>query len=90
VSEESGEPKLTIREHYFERRRVDDALELEGHAMTFRGWTHSLEEYSLALERAGFCVERFREPRPDLAASAYRRWRAAPLFLNFRAILIES
>lgn len=90
VSEEHGHPRLTIREHYFEPRRVDDAVEVDGHAMTFHGWTHSLEDYSLALERAGFCLERIREPRPDLAASAYSRWRAAPLFLNFRAVLAKS
>jgi ubiquinone/menaquinone biosynthesis C-methylase UbiE len=90
VSEESGSPRLTIREHYFERRRVEDTVEADGHAMTFHGWTHSLEEYSFALERAGFYLERLREPRPHLAASSYSRWRAAPLFLNFRAILPGS
>jgi SAM-dependent methyltransferase len=86
VSEDAGGPRLTIREHYFEPRRVDDTVELEGHAMTFRGWTHSLEDYSLALERAGFRIECIREPRPDLAASSHSRWRAAPLFLTFRAV----
>jgi hypothetical protein len=50
--------------------------------MTFHGWTHSLEDYSFALERAGFYIECLREPRPDLAASSYSRWRAAPLFLE--------
>jgi SAM-dependent methyltransferase len=90
VSEDSSSPRLTIREHYFEPRRVEDTLEIDGHAMTFRGWTHSLEDYSLALERAGFSVERIREPRPDLAASTNSRWRAAPLFMNFRAVLPRS
>ncbi len=87
VSMGPDSPRLTIREHYFEPRRVDDTVELEGHGMTFHGWTHSLEDYSLALEHAGFHIECIREPRPDLAASASRRWRAAPLFMNFRAVL---
>jgi len=86
VSEDPRSPRLTIREHYFEPHRVDETVEIDGHAMTFRGWTHSLEGYSLALERAGFHLECIREPRPNLAASAYSRWRAAPLFLNFRAV----
>lgn len=90
VSEEPGGPRLTIRERYFEPCRVEDTVELEGHEMTFRGWTHSLEDYSIALERAGFQIECLREPRPDLAASKYSRWRAAPLFLNFRAVLPTS
>ena len=87
VTEDSSSPRLTIREDYCEPRRVDDTIEIDGHAMTFRGWTHSLEDYSLAVERAGFQLERIREPRPGLAATAYSRWRAAPLFLNFRAVL---
>jgi SAM-dependent methyltransferase len=86
VSEDPGGPRLTIREHYFEPCRVDETVEVAGHAMTFRGRTHSLEHYSLALERAGLLLERMREPRPDIAASAFSRWRAVPLFLNFRAV----
>ena len=86
VSEDASGPRLTIRNDYFERRRVEDNVEIGGHAMTFRGWTHSLEHYSRGLERAGLYIERVREPRPDFVATAYTRWRAAPLFLNFRAV----
>ena len=80
-------PRVTIREDYFVSRRVDDTAELGDHSMRFQGWTHSLEDYSLALERAGFTLERVREPRAELADPASSRWRAAPLFLNLRAVL---
>ena len=86
VSDSARGPQLTIRDDYFESRRVDDEVEIGGHRMTFRGWTHSLERYSRSLERAGFLIERIREPRPELDATAYARWRAAPLFLNLRAV----
>lgn len=85
VIEREDGPRLAIRPDYFEPRRVEDTVEMDGHTMTFRGWTRSLEDYSVGLERAGFCLERVREPRPELAASAFSRWRAAPLFMNFRA-----
>lgn len=32
--------------------------------MTFRGWCHSVEEYSKALEDAGLLIEIIREPKP--------------------------
>ena len=85
VIEGSYGPRLAIRPHYFESRRVEDTIEIDGHAMTFRGWTHSLESYFTALERPGFYVERLREPRPKPAASRYSTWTAAPLFMNFLA-----
>jgi len=85
VRKESDGPRLAIRADYFEARRVEDDVDADGHTMTFRGWTHSLEDYARSLESAGMVIERMREPRPELAASAYARWRAAPLFLNFRA-----
>jgi ubiquinone/menaquinone biosynthesis C-methylase UbiE len=80
--------RFSIRSDYFARRRVEQTEHSEGHTMTFRGWTYSLEHYSLALEAAGFRIEAMREPVPALTADKYRRWRDIPLFLNFRAIKI--
>ena len=58
--------------------------------MTFRGWTYALEDYSRALEAAGFVVERVREPAATDAAvhkqPGYRRWQRLPLFLQLRAV----
>jgi len=79
-------PRLAVRPDYFETRRVEDRLEVDGKAMTFRGWTYSLEHYSRALEDAGFRIETMREPRPLPEAKQFTRWRRVPLFLNFRAV----
>jgi SAM-dependent methyltransferase len=81
---EGDDPRFTVRPDYFESRRVEEREESDGHTMTFRGWTYSLEHYSLALEAAGFRIEALREPVPK--ADKYAKWRAIPLFLNFRAV----
>ena len=78
-------PRLTVRAGYFENARVDDTIEREGKSVTLRGWTHWLEEYSIALERAGFTIERIREPKPA-PDPRYRRWLHLPLFMNVRAV----
>jgi len=78
-------PRLTIREAYFASERVEDTIERDGMTVTLRGWTHSLEDYSRALEAAGFETEALREPKPALD-TRYRRWAHLPLFLNIRAV----
>jgi SAM-dependent methyltransferase len=76
---------FTIRPSYFESRRVDDTLEMDGLSVTCRGWTYTLEDYVMALAAAGFVVEAMREPRPASSA-AFERWQAVPLFLMLRAL----
>jgi SAM-dependent methyltransferase len=78
-------PQLVVRDGYLETRRVEDRVEVDGHAMTFRGWTYSLEHYSRALEGAGLTINAIREPKPARAGERYERWQRVPLFLNFRA-----
>src|SRR5262249_25684449 len=78
-------PRLVVRSPYFERRRVEDTVERDGLRMTFRGWTYTLEDYAVALADAGFAIEVIREPVPA-RGSRYRRWSAAPLFMNVRAV----
>ena len=75
-----------LRPRYFESVRVEETVELDGHTMTFRGWTYSLEHYSLALEQAGLHIEAIREPQPNGGPQKYEQWRAVPLFLSFRAV----
>ena len=70
------ERAFTLRDGYFDNVRVDDTVESNGLTMTFRGWTYSLEDYSVALEDAGLRVEAIREPRPAGSPSRYERWRA--------------
>jgi len=89
---ESTEPDapFVIRGSYFGRRPFEGHFERDGLRMTFRGWTYALEDYSRALEAAGFVVERVREPAATDAAvhkqPGYRRWQRLPLFLQLRAV----
>lgn len=84
-SDANDPPRLTIRDRYFASVRVEDTVERDGLTVTLRGWTHSLEDYSVALEDAGFAIERIREPRPS-PDTRYRRWSHLPLFMNIRAV----
>ncbi len=77
---------FALRLNYFENLRVDDAVEEGGCAMTFRGWTYSLEDYAMALEGAGLRIEAMREPRPSGASERFLRWQRVPLFLSVRAV----
>ena len=69
---------------YLESRPFETTEERDGVRMTFRGWTHSFEDYSRALESAGLVIEAVREPpgAPELDA----RWRRVPMFLMLRAL----
>jgi len=82
---DDADAAFTLRRPYFDRSRVEDTVHVDGLTMTFRGWTYTLEDYFLALERAGLVTEAVREPRPT-GAGRYERWRSVPLFLNLRAV----
>jgi len=84
-SDETDPPRLTIRDAYYESARVEDTVEREGMSVTLRGWTHSLEDYTIALHDAGFAIEVILEPKPT-PNTRYRRWTQLPLFMNFRAV----
>ena len=85
-TDETADADYVMRSGYFETRRVDDTVERGGRTMTFRGWAHPLEHYSLALEHAGFVVEAIREPRPTGGSPRYERAHGIPFFLNLRAV----
>ena len=76
---------FAVRRSYFERARVEDTVEREGLRMTFRGWTHTLEDYAVALGDAGFAIDVIREPVPS-PGGRFRRWSEVPLFMNVRAV----
>ena len=84
-SDDTNPPKFTVRDHYFNSTRVEETVERDGQRMTFRGWTYTLEDYSLALDDAGFVIEAIREPAPT-RGSRYERWTELPLFMNIRAL----
>ena len=75
---------LTVRRDHFHSTRVEETVEVEGHPMTFRGWTYPLQDYAPALEDAGFVIEAIREPVPT-PGDRFRRWALWPQFMNVRA-----
>jgi SAM-dependent methyltransferase len=79
-----------IRGAYLGCRPHEETFERDGLRMTFRGWSHALEDYTDALDVAGFLIERLREPAapPEVVAvrESYRRWQRVPMFLHLRAV----
>ena len=75
---------FAVRPSYFESRRVEDTVGVEGLAITCRGWTYTLEDYVQAWSDAGFVLEALREPKPSGPSATYQRWRDVPLFLMAR------
>ena len=71
---------------YFGRRRFEAVEARDGLTMNFCGWSYALEDYSRALERAGFLIDIIREPVPDAPTAPLARWRRVPLFLHIRAV----
>jgi SAM-dependent methyltransferase len=82
------EQVFALRQPYFESQRVEDTVEWDGLPMTFRGWTYTLEDYFVALERADLVVEGLREPRPADASHRFERWQRVPLFMMVRTVKV--
>jgi ubiquinone/menaquinone biosynthesis C-methylase UbiE len=77
---------FTIRPSYFESRRVEDTVGVEGLVVTCRGWTYTLEDYMQAFADAGLIVEAMREPLPAAPPAKYQQWQEVPLFLMARTV----
>ena len=87
----AGDAPFVIKDSYLGGRRpFQGAVERNGLRMDFTGWAYALEDYSLALEAAGFQVQALREPPvPDEKVGQHaseNRWRRIPNFLFFRAV----
>ncbi len=80
---------FVIEESYFGRRKLMMEIERDDLSMTFHGWCYSLQDYSLALENAGFVIERIREPVPSNEVvkriPALSRWQRIPMFMHLVA-----
>ncbi len=76
---------------YFDTVFYEERVESDGEGMTFHDTHRPLSDYFAALEKAGFLVERVREPMPDQAYAASHgaaeRWQHRPGFLHIRAVL---
>lgn len=79
---EGDEDAPFVIESYLGRRPYTDHLERDGLPMIFHSIHFTLEDYSRALEAAGFVVERVRELYDDESP----RWRRVPLFLRLDAV----
>ena len=88
VGDESDSP-FVIEGSYLQPSYYADNVAWEGLQMRFVSAHRPLQAYTDALSKAGFLVERLREPPvPDraLRTERGRRWRRVPIFLHLRAI----
>lgn len=84
---EGDDVALIQRGGYFGRQRFEDTEERDGLRMHWAGWSQPLEDYAVALERAGLAITSLREPRPELGEAPNRMgvWTRFPLFLWLKA-----
>src|ERR671934_84766 len=68
---------------YFERRDTHERFERAGLAMTFHSRLRPLEDYTRALEDAGFLLDALREPADP---GDDEQWKRIPNFLYLRAL----
>jgi hypothetical protein len=81
ASDEDDNAPFVI-ESYLERRPYTDHLERAGLPMTFHAIHLTLEDYSRALEAAGFLLAQIEELYDD----ENPRWKRVPLFLRLDAV----
>jgi SAM-dependent methyltransferase len=87
---EGPDARFIMTRPYFGRHRFEGTAERDGLNMTFRGWTHSLEDYAMALESAGLVIELLREPRPARLSAGDDSELPLPMFLYLRAMKPSS
>jgi SAM-dependent methyltransferase len=88
-AEREAHAPFVVTGSYFEERRADETWEREGVKIEFAALHRPLEAYAVALEVAGFVIERLREhpfPRDAWRNEASARWTRVPLFLHVRAV----
>jgi SAM-dependent methyltransferase len=77
-------------DRYFETLRFHDALTRDGLTMTFDGVDRPLSDYTTALTRNGFVIDRLTEPRPSAedcrAEGSLMRAFQRPYFLHIRCV----
>jgi SAM-dependent methyltransferase len=86
---EDADSDFVIRRSYFEPHRRELPADRAGLKMTFLDAHRPLQDYSAALEAAGFLIERIREIGDDEdppQRESQLRWRRVPLFLHVPAV----
>jgi SAM-dependent methyltransferase len=81
AGDESDAP-FVFRRPYFERLETHERFERAGLGMTFHSHMRPLEDYTRALEEAGFVLDALREPADP---SGEPRWGRVPNFIFMRA-----
>src|SRR5207244_9932511 len=77
--------RFVIDKPYLEARWIEDTCARDGLMMTFAGPAYPLQDYSRALEQAGFVIELIREPGiPVRRTPPDERWERMPLFMFLR------
>jgi SAM-dependent methyltransferase len=88
-----ADARFVIDQNYLGTSAFDQTLERAGLRMRFRGRTSPLGAYAVALESAGFLIERLREPAQRAEAvernRAEQRWQRLPNFLFVRAVKLS-
>jgi SAM-dependent methyltransferase len=91
VDDNDVDADFVVHFPYSETRRFQESITRDGLTMTFHSEHRPLETYVDALARAGFVVERLREPVPDRAVLAdvprMRRQQRVPWYVHVRARL---
>jgi SAM-dependent methyltransferase len=77
---------FVIGSSYLVGHRFEGTAERDGLAMTFRGWTHPIEDYAKALEYAGMHIACLREPAAPAGTNEFELWQDIPMFLYLRAV----
>ncbi len=95
AGKEPGAPFVISGPYLGERREFNEIFRREDREMHFRGWSYSLEGYAGRLEKAGFAIERLREPAATEESIARfgesdLRWRRIPVFLMLRAVKMRE
>jgi Methylase involved in ubiquinone/menaquinone biosynthesis len=84
------DPEFVISGSYLGRRVFEGTVERDGLTMTFHGWAYPLEDYTRALQGAGFLIECLREPVPspdDIGKRpSLEPWQRIPAYVFIRAI----
>jgi SAM-dependent methyltransferase len=81
-ADSSDDSPFVIEGEYLAAGRYRDEVERGGLEMVFHSEHRTIEDYSRALEAAGFLIERVRE----VTDPGHPRWRRMPLFLHMRAV----
>jgi SAM-dependent methyltransferase len=85
---DDGDAPFVVAGSYMAGGQIHERVERDGLEMTFHGRLYPLQDYAIALETAGFAVERLREPAGAeagvLSQQPWQHGQRMPTFLHLR------